>query len=396
MCFYLRRLVTILSLLALCACGTATSPTPGEYTPNGAEAVTQLSATPSPALSVSAEAVNNSTKTAQLPSLPGLDALTVSLHCINHIEAQWGSGSGEFGLCPAPSDAWIRGPYPPTLSAQGDLFIVDKANQRILRYSGNTMSQAISIPSSYVLNDVCGYSNRGWPNLSVSRDRLFFLFSVWQDRLVDQLAVLSLEGREIQVIDLEAYYPLHSLFMNSLIADRKGGVYLLLPPAGIVHFDADLRPTLIYLGSEADYENLVVGWDGNLYTYSVKHDRLDNWGADNRLFMRRDRLSSMDNVIAATPIVSPTYTRLLGADIRGRPYFRTVEQDGDPWLVRISASGDQRVIATAPDGWPLPFVLAADGSLYGTTYNSRDPDTSVKPRIIRCVFDQDPTLTPTP
>jgi hypothetical protein len=384
------------TVLALCACGTSSSSAPSEHVADGTKTAAQLSITSSPILAVSTKATDNYAKVAQPSSSPSFDVLTVSLHCANYIETQWGSGPGEFGLCPDPSDAWIRGPYPPTLNAQGDLFIVDKVNQRILRYFGNTMSQTISIPSSYTLDDVCGYSNRGWPNLSASGDRLFFLFSLRQGRLVDQLAVLSLGGQEERIIDLEAYYPLHSPYMNSLIADRRSGVYLLLPPAGVVHFDADLRPEFKYLGSEANYENLIVGWDGNLYTYSVKYDRLDNWGANNRRFMHGERLSSINNVIATTSIMSSTYVRLLGADTGGQLYFKTREQSGDLLLVRVSASGDQRVIATAPDDWPLPFILAPDGSLYGTIYNSRDPDPSVKPRIIRCEFDQGQTQTPTP
>jgi hypothetical protein len=211
---------------------------------------------------------------------------------------------------------------------------------------------------------------------------------------VDRLAVLSLEGQEERLIDLEPYYPLHSPFLNSLIADTRGGVYLLLPPAGVVHFDADLRPEFRYMGSEASYENLVVGWDGNLYTYNAESDYLSNWGTDNRPFMHDERLSSIANVIAATQIVSPTYERLLGADTQGRLYFRIREQDGGVWLIRVSASGDERVIAAVPEGEPSPSSLAPDGSLYSIIYDPTDP--SIRPRIVKCVFDQGQTLTPTP
>jgi len=206
---------------------------------------------------------------------------------------------------------------------------------------------------------------------------------------------LSLDGQEERIIDLELYYPLHSIRLDSLIADRRGGVYVRLPPAGVVHFDTDLRPEFRYLGSEASYEDLVVGWDGNLYTYSAERDHLTNWGAGKKRFTGPvEPLSWMANVIDATPIISPTYTRLLGADTQGRLYFRTCERGVDVWLMRVSASGDQRVIAAVPEGWPSPSTLAPDGSLYSITY---DPtDLSVRPRVVRCVFDQDQALTPTP
>lgn len=399
MSFYFHRLVAVLSVLALCACGATSSPTSGEYTPSDAKAIAQPSATPNLALSISAEATN-STKTSQSPSLSSLDILTVSLHCTTYIETRWGTEPGEFGLCSDSSLTSTRGPYPPVLNAQGDLFILDKANQRILRYSGNSTPQVIPIPSSYVLDDVCGYSNRGWTNLSVSKNRLFLRFSVRQDRLVDRLAVLSLEGQDDRIIDLEAYYPLHSPFANSLIADRKGGVYLLLPPAGVVHFDADLRPEFIYLGTDdlLIYQGLVVGWDGNLYTYSAERDHLDSWGADNRFFILGEPLGSVTDVIAATQIVSPAFRRFLGADVQGRLYFGVLERGTDLRFVRISALGGQRVVAAVPEGLGLPssFSLAPDGSLYGATYNHKNPDPLLEPRIVRCVFDQDPILTPTP
>jgi len=397
MCFYVRRSVVVLSILVLCACSTVSSLAPGKYTPNGVKIVSQTSTTPSPTLSVSVEATNNGTETAPYPSLSSLDILAASLHCTDYIETQWGTGSEEFGFCPDSSLASTRGPYSPKLDARGDLFILDKANQRILRYSGNSIPRVIPIPSSYVLDGVCGYSNR-WPNLSVSKDRLFFLFSVRQDRRVDRLAVLSLNGQEERIIDLEAYYPLHSPFMDTLIADRNGGVYLLLPPAGVVHFDADLRPEFRYMGTDdlLIYQGLVVGWDGILYTYSAARDRLDSWGAGNQFFMQGEHLSSTAGVIAATQIVSPTHQRFLGADTQGRLYFRAFERGVDLRFVRVSASGDQRVVVAVPDGCPSSFSLAPDGSLYGTTYSSKNPDPLVKPKIIRCVFEDDQTPTPTP
>jgi len=281
-----------------------------------------------------------------------------------------------------------RGPYPPKLDEQGDVFILDKVNWRILRYTGSVTPQAIPIPASFTSRDPCVYSTYGWAYWNVSKDRLFFVFSPWKEaKRGDWLAVLSLKDHKQQIIDLEPYYPLHSPYANSLISDKQGGVYLLLPPAGVVHFDIDLRPEFKYLGADSSiYENLAVGWDGNLYTYWLEGDRLNNWGKNNLAFIHGESLSWMTDIISATGIISPTYTRLLGADIQGRLYFRT--EQGAKWLfVRISASGDRRLVAALPEELSSSFYgsdLAPDGSLYDLIYNSEDP--SVKPKIVKCEF----------
>jgi len=312
----------------------------------------------------------------------------VSLRCSTYVETQWGSGTGEFGLCPATSSEMARGPYPPKLDEQGDVFILDKVNWRILRYTGSVTPQAIPIPASFTSRDPCVYSTYGWAYWNVSKDRLFFVFSPWKEaKRGDWLAVLSLKDHKQQIIDLEPYYPLHSPYANSLISDKQGGVYLLLPPAGVVHFDIDLRPEFKYLGADSSiYENLAVGWDGNLYTYWLEGDRLNNWGKNNLAFIHGESLSWMTDIISATGIISPTYTRLLGADIQGRLYFRT--EQGAKWLfVRISASGDRRLVAALPEELSSSFYgsdLAPDGSLYDLIYNSEDP--SVKPKIVKCEF----------
>jgi hypothetical protein len=225
----------------------------------------------------------------------------------------------------------------------------------------------------------------------VSDGRLFLVFPVLQDdRVEDQLAVLSLEGKEERVIDLGAYYPLHSPYLNSLVPDRKGGVYLLLPPAGVVHFDAELRSEFKYIGAEdlLLYEGLVVGWDGNIYTYSADRDALSKWGTDEERFMHNVvPLSWMGGTIAATPIISPTYSRLLGADVQGRLYFRTYEPGNSVWLIRVSTSWDEMAVARVPEGAQSLHSLAPDGSLYSIEY---DPtDSSIKPRIVKCVLAQE-------
>jgi len=318
------------------------------------------------------------------------DILTATLDCADYAGVQWGTDLNNLGHCPAKSEAWIRGPYAPQMDEQGNIFVFDKINQRIVGFSDGRASHVISIPSSYTLNAPCEYSNYPGSNIAVSKDRLFFVFSTYQEtRLIDQLAVFSLDGREQQIVDLEPYYPLHSIYLNSLVSDREGGVYLLLPPVGVIHFDADFRSELYYMGRDdlLSYEGFLVGWDRNLYIYNAESDSLVNWGTRRDDFRRGvEPLNRFEGIIGSTSIVSPTYTRLLGVDTKGQFYFKTWSQGKNLMLVRFSAVGDKATIITLPQEEDAPYDVAPDGSLYGLLYDVED--FSVQPRIVRCVLSQ--------
>lgn len=375
---HIWRAAMILGLIVLCSCNTMLLPMP----------VTDKAATtPSQTLPHSTGGAENGSGGAYF--LPTRDIIpTIGLHCTIYAEGRWGAKPGEFGLCPPSSTTWVRGPYPPVVSADGDIFVVDKANQRIVRYFERLLLQVISLPSSYLLDftcphtewDICGRAR--WSNVSVSGDRLFLQFATYRgERIVNQLAILSPEGQEQRIIDLEPYYSLETPFLDSLVPDRKGGVYLLLVP-GLVHFDAEFRPTFIY-HPEMSFENPTVGWDGNFYTYENQSDCVRKWAADDRAIIRGEPLSVIENVITATRFVSPTSTRFLGVDAQGRLYFSTYDV-GQTWLVRVSASGE-RIIAPVVEEWLPLSTLGPDGALYGITYDLED--FSIGPQIVRCVLE---------
>lgn len=372
---FFRRLLMPIGVLMLCSCGVSAS----RYIPT--ETIDSVVEFPRPS------------------STPNSHISTLTLQCSTYIETTWGTRVGQLGLCPASSEQ-IGGPYSPVLNARGDLFILDEVNQRILCYSGSNSPQVIPIPSSYILRDPCSYSTRGLSNLGTYEDRLFLRFPAFRgERLVEHVAVLSSEGQEEHLISLEAYYPKYPL---APVADAEGGVYLLFPTLSVLYFDANFRPEFMGIGADEllGSKGLAVGWDGNIYTYSASRNQLTNWGMDNSRFRYGgEPIRWMTDVISATQITSPTWKLLLGADAQGQLYFdiATREQgSAGHRVVRISPSGDEVAIATVPDGilddGALPsFGLAPDGSLYGLSYGLAEPDPSVNPRIVRCVFDQEQT-----
>lgn len=336
---------------------------------------------------ISTETISKSN--VQPTDIPSLRYRTGRLECTTYYQAQWGDGVGEFGLCPASSRAWVRGPYPPVPDGYGGLFVLDKANQRIVRFHTSKALQVIPLSSSYVLDNVCSDSNQ-WSNISVSKDRMFLRYLHYSDgRLEERVAVLSLAGEEQGSIDLGPYYPLNSPYLDSLLPDRRGGVYVQFVPVGLVHFDKDFRSTFIFLGTKADYGNMVVGWDGNFYEYDADQDIVRNWGMDNRLLIHGEALGLLKNVIGAAHISPAYYRRLMDVDDEGRLYFSfiTYEQGKTIWYLRVSGSGRDGILATLADGENYLSSLAPDGSLYNIVYDPGNP--AIRPRIVRCVFRSD-------
>ncbi len=349
--------------MVLCAC------TSGHYPPSA------LSTISSPEL------------TRPLPTF-----VSTALHCTDYVETKWGTGWGEWGFYTNSKIACSNW-EPPSLrlSPQGDVYILDPTNQRLLRYVGTIAPQVISIPIGDLFELYgAAFSHCNCPSilklrLGVGRDRLFLLFHTWQNnRWVDQLAALSPEGRVEHIVDLGWYYPLRAYYAP--IPDTQGGVYLIFPPAGVVYFNADLRPEFKYMGGDdpQGYDKLTVGWDGNIYTYKVSGDVLFNWGSDHQLFMLGEPLHRQDKVI--TPVISHTvWVSFLGADARGQLYFDVQEGGQNYRYIRIS--GNHIVIAPVPPAVGMLPVLAPDGSVYSVVYDSTD--FSVNPKIIKCVFDED-------
>ena len=316
-----------------------------------------------------------------------------SIDCKVYIQSQWGSGPTQFGYYTS-SDGQneIHGPYSPTFDELGNMFIADPVNQCILMYPvGLSTPQSINVPSSYILN--YNSNDRYWSNVSASNGVLYLVYSVYKNgRTVRQLAALSFDGHEKQVIDLEPYYPLYADLSSPVMADRHGGIYLVLHPSvGIVHFDTDFRSELIQeVGTSFFDQNAAVGWNGNLYTYDFTADILYDWGQSDKtiLIANKDPVSSVGGIIQGAQDKEPTYGKIIGADSDANIFLSFNASDGNLRIIRLN--GNDRAIASIPAEWAMDIMnlynisLAPDGALYSLIY---DPaDQSVQPKIIKCEF----------
>jgi hypothetical protein len=311
------------------------------------------------------------------------------LQCSLYLESQWGSDLSEFGFITYTTTGkdFIRGPYSPTFDEMANMYIADPVNQRVLQYPvGSIIPRAIKIPESYILDNYSNY--RFWSNVSVSNGKLFLVFNkIRNDRLIQQLAVLSMDGREEQINDLEPYYPLMSVSSSPVMSDKHGGVYLDLTPIGIVHFDDLFRPEIIQDRDGNIFENLAIGWDGNLYSYEFTNDLLNNWGQSNQtlLIAKGEPLSSITNIISTTLDKSPSFGRIIGADSKGRLILSYRTNENILRIIRISEEKWELATVLSEGTRDLfPLSLSPDGSLFGIIYNSSDQ--TIKPRIVKCMI----------
>ncbi len=387
---YVHRYMRILWLMMLCACYAVPLSSCREKQLKEHQVIPRSTTTLSYSQSLE---VNTVSDTAEILSFSSKQILRTDLECSIYVESKWGNGPGELGRCSSNFETINNGPFLPVLDMEGNLFVFDQVNRRVLMYEGNTLSQVISVPPSYGPSNSCKYIPYGWSNVDVDEDKLFLFFASYktgQQPFQQQLAILPIKGQDTIAINLAAYAPLRSV--SNPIADRQGGVYVLLPPAAVVHFDADFQSEFMYVGEDDwhGYRGLAIGWDGNTYTYRVENDLLSNWGPGNNLLkLGVEPQTRYSNIIAASKLVTPTEAKLLGADVQGQLYFMVSEQIVKRRLIRISASGEQYKIASIDDKWLLPFytfTLAPDGSLYSIIYDSKNP--TINPQIIKCIFEE--------
>lgn len=321
-------------------------------------------------------------------SLMYLNYQPVDLSCVKYFETQWGNGPGEFGDRRSFYDQnIILGPEPPFFDDQGSLFLPDPANNRVLRFDDGVVSRSIPIPSSYVLD--YGGSKIYWTNAQLTGDRLFLIFYYNNENKVGvKLAVLTIEGKEEEVLELDSFSTPSFNFSPNVIVDRRGNIFLLMEPTGVLHYTSTLKSEWITLGNNWPYGETVIGWDGNLYTYIRQDNQLKNWGDSifDHISNRKPDFS-LEDVFAPIHNVSVTSEHILGISRDGFYYLSFRDQHENLWIIRLASASKQGEIAKAPVEWlgrTTSIAISATGSLYGLIIDRENIETN--PKIVMCDF----------
>lgn len=198
---------------------------------------------------------------------------TLSCEIVLHI--QFGDGIDDFA--PHQDSSQII-PHSITFDQDGNLYLDDQVNNRILKYTYlNQQPSIINIPN-YRVEEGLPYYPIYWLDMVVSNDRIYILHNpvaIADEHLL--VSIHEMDGTEIALIDINNLPQLsesarstigQNWAVYSLHSDGYGGVFLFFPNYGYIHIDPDLNVNIVdpvELGFRRG-SNLVSGWDGILYS----------------------------------------------------------------------------------------------------------------------------------
>ena len=211
------------------------------------------------------------------------------------------------------------------------------------------------------------------------------IIHAWEERVVEKLIVLSIDGQEQKVVDLGPYYPLTPNVY--VMPDRHQGVYVVIPPAGWVHYDPDFNSKMVILGFDWPYYNVVVGWDGKTYTYYIDSDKIYNLGSSQYFDVnRRQSESRIGNVVGSIPLEGLNTIRIVGVDTGGQIYLSFEDKEDNLWLARLDPTSMTAEMGQIPREWGLVtnLRLSPDGHAYSLIFDSTN--TNINPKLINCSF----------
>ena len=297
--------------------------------------------------------------------------------CTPLVSLEWGENSDQIGYLIEESTNKITGFHSPVFDENGKLYIPNPENNQIITLDNFEYERSIPISESYVFK--MGNQKFYWSQIGVANERIILKFSEFHDeRIVDRIAILDLSGQVEKIINLEPYYPLHSIYTQAIKTDGYGGFYVNLDPMGIIHYDADFKSNLTYLGHDWNYGDSLIGWDKNLYYYNFQDGHLTKWTSNGRrIAFKKDRPSIvLENIKKMGDMRS-----LIGVDEKGNIYI-LMNQNQEDYLLQIDANGDLHRLGLEISPGFVNYFLDKAGNLYAFVYGYKDSE--INPRIMKC------------
>ncbi len=310
---------------------------------------------------------------------------TLSCEIVLHIH--FGDGIDDFA--PYQDSAQII-PHFITLDQDGNLYLDDQVNSRILKYTDlNQPPSIIDIPR-YRVEDGLPYYPIYWLGMVVSNDHIYILHNpvaIADEHLL--VSVHEMDGTETALIDINNLTQLsesarstigQNWAVYSIHSDENGGVFLFFPNYGYIHIDSDLDVDIVdpvEMGFQRG-SNLISGWNGILYSSDANGIVMANYRTEQSIVWNefRDGLQTYG-------LVS---NNIIGVDSNGNALFTSGSGVGifDPETEMILFVQNEYPEYSDMSLYYADYLLtmAPDGAIY--RFDSTNWPESRK--LLRCEF----------
>jgi hypothetical protein len=294
------------------------------------------------------------------------------LKCVAFLETSWGSGAEAWGD-PIQLPAQTRTIFPsPTFGFNGEVYITDLPNHRILVYDSQSHSliQTIALPEKYFSDPESGISMVPW-EIVVTPTQLLVPYGF------NKVGLLSREGKQLKDIQLPYRFNPMAPVKKPVWIDLQGG--LLLIGEKIAYFDKGWE--------DGQWKELSSGTDFIANPYSWDDQIIGQTGIQfNIVSFKVDTLSDF----LKTPVKIDTGLNpngyLSGIDQNGLAYIG-VPLDSSYAFARYGIRNQLKQYGVVTGIDPSQIIQSAvspNGEIYLIVYTPNDQ--SIPPKMMRCTF----------
>lgn len=344
-----------------------------------ASACVSLSGTSAPPLSIthtSDPSIGNFPTITSLPEalLSDLDLvaphyIVSSLSCENYVETTWGNGAGQWGPSVDSSGELQRRFFPPVFNSNGELYILDSENHRLLKYDGITINpvQVISIPDYY-------FTFPASLAVTIAKDRIIIPYGV------NMIGIMSLDGQVVKDVQLPNDYSYNMLAPGWFLAwvDERGG--LLVKSDKGIYFDVGWADGKWNKISEGNFAIRPFSWQGYIGDMNSVQPKIQIYKIDSSTNFLAEPANQFDTGLSAG-------FNFIGGDNKGRVYIEVFSDGTQVFYARYSIlDGAKQIGIVEGDllGQIIQSGVASDGTIYMITYHRED--MNMGPRIVKCNF----------
>jgi hypothetical protein len=324
-----------------------------------------------------------------LPTPPWYSIINANLACVSVFQIEYGYEI--FDFAPFSEHPQVT-PHFIGFDQEGNIYMDDQGNDRILRYSDFNQPPAIIQIPSYREAATSQPYQPFWLDMEVTDERIYILHNAGVTNSEHMLlSVHAMDGTEIRLIDLstspqfsenERNRMEENWVLYSLRSDAHGGVVIYSVDSGDIHINQELEVSILNPPGTNLYSNrfLLPGWNGMLYSYQPGTSQIIMLhyitGQSTEWSQFNDRLEELG--------LNGVY--LLGVDLSGNALFTARGRGHQPFLGMYN-SNTQQVFLTLRNishnrYSDYYYVFDPDGNIYRLN-GSNVPESR---ELLRCEF----------